>query len=258
MTPLRNKYCPTTFILVVLIFVFTCGPKPTPQSKFKNFLQEASDKVSEGDYENALKYYRKALKINYKEPQLYREMAYCFEKMSMNDSAITYYEGAIVFNPKDIDSYQSIGNIYYKQKMYHEAMTWYDRGMELGYLYPQNYCRLASIYYRWGEYDRAKDYYKNAIMVDSSFSEAYYGLGLVNYLSGDTVMAETYFLSAFDTGPNPNSAFMLGKIFFEHDQFAKAEKWFDSYLELNPNGDFSYKAKEYKRIIMIRRRSGEK
>lgn len=244
-------------VLVVIMSILACGPRPTSQSRFYSFCQKASDNMSEGDYERALKYYRKALKIDYREPKLYREMAYCFEKMGMSDSSITYYEGAIVFNPKDIDAYQAIGDIYYKQKMYHKAMTWYDRGMELGYLYPQSYVKLASIYYSWGEYDRAKGYYDYAITVDSTFSEAYFGFGLVNYLTGDTVLAETYFLSAFDTGPYPKAAFMLGKIYFERNQFAEAEKWFDTYLEFKPNGDSAHKAKEYKRFIRLQKRPVE-
>lgn len=257
MASLQKEVYYTSLILAVTISVFGCGPKPAPQLRFQSFCQKASDKMSEGNYNQALKYYRKALQINQKEPLLYRKMAYCFEKLAMTDSAVTYYEGAIVFNPGDIDAYQAIGDIYYQQKMYHEAMTWYDRGMELDYLSPRSYTRLANIYYRWREYNRAKEYYLNAITVDSTFSEAYYGLGLINCLAGDTTLAETYFLDAFNNRLHSQAAFMLGKINFDRHQLAEAEKWFDIYLDLNPDGDSAFKAEEYIRIIMIRKRAGE-
>lgn len=247
------------FIIVFLIMIIpTCGPKLSSETRFLNHYQTADEFMLKNDYKKAIKYYRKAMKIQHKNPKVYRQMALCFEKLNQLDSSITYYEGAIVFNPKDSDAYQRIADIYYDQSMPHEAMTWYDRAIDLGYIYPESYTKLGNIHYRWKEYINAKNYYEYATIADSSNAAGYYGLGLTHLALGDTLAAETDFQNAVNYGSHANASFMLGLICFKKHEYDKALKWFNTYLRFEPEGEYVLKAKEYVMTIKIKMKAMDK
>ncbi|MCD6162175.1 MAG: tetratricopeptide repeat protein [candidate division Zixibacteria bacterium] len=233
-----------------------CGPKLPPEERFLNNYQTGHELMLNRKYERAIKHFRKAMKIQDSNPEVYRQMAVCFEKLNETDSAVVYYEGAIVFNPKDSDSYQRIGDIYYEQGDLHEAMTWYDRAKDLGYIQPRSYYRLGNVHYEWQRYEMAKQCYEFAIIADSTYADAYYGLGKIELAAGDTVKAEANFHKAAEAYSHSNSYYMLGTLYYKQQDSDRALKWFEAYLRLAPEGKYSLKAKDYRMKIMLEKKAG--
>jgi tetratricopeptide (TPR) repeat protein len=244
-------------ILLTLIMIIagaaSAEPKPEDKLKYQQYTTKGDTLKAQGKYKDAIKNYKKALKIENTSAQIYRDIALCFDKLNLPDSVITYYEGAIVYNPRDIDAYQQIAMINYYQQNPHEAMSWFERAMDLGTLSPQSYTALGNIYYHWKEYTRARGYYESSVTVDSNYSDGYYGIGLINMTIGDTNSAVDYFAKALQTGNSDKSAYMLGTIAFNRSQYDDAVKWFDQYLKAEPKGDFAAKADELKRIIALKK-----
>jgi len=258
MNNITIKYGLTLITAFIAFFTLFCGPKPSEEARFLDHYQAGDNFMQDKKYKKALKQFRKALKIQNKNPKLYRQMALCFENLDQTDSAVTYYEGAIVFNPKDSDAYQRIGDIYFNSGMPHEAMTWYDRAQDLGYLYAESYIRLGKIHAAWKEYDWAIRYYEYAVIVDSTNMESYYFLGLIYLAQKDTLQALAHFSKAADFNRHANSAYMLGLINYEIQNYDEALKWFNSYLQVEQSGDYSLKAKDFIMTIKLKKKAEER
>jgi tetratricopeptide (TPR) repeat protein len=233
--------------------ILGCGPKPGPAIKFQEYVKKAQQQMADQRYSQAIDNFRKALKLKENDPQVFRDIAQCYEKLGNTDSAVAYYEGAIVFNPKDIDSYQQVGDIYYGQKDYHEAMTWYDRASEIGILSSSSYVALGNIYYRWREFTRAREYFQQSVQIDSGCSEGYYGSGMIDLAFGDTSAASNEFEKATQIGKLPKATYFLGLIEYNRNQFEKADEWLKLYLQQDSTGEFAARANEYIRLIAIKK-----
>ena len=267
MNNITIKYGLPLITAFIVFFALFCGPKPSEEARFLNHYQAGDNFMQDKKYKTALKQFRKALKIQDKNPKLYRQMALCFENLDQTDSAVTYYEGAIVFNPKDSDAYQRIGDIYFNNGMPHVAMTWYDRAQDLGYLYAESYIRLGKIHAVWKEYDWAIRYYEYAATVDSTNMESYYSLGLIYLIQKDTLRALAHFSKAADFNRrqtsqdtsvglrHANSVYILGLINYKIKNYDEALKWFNSYLQVEPSGDYSQKAKDFIMTIKLKKKA---
>jgi len=242
-------------IFIALIAVAACGPKPSETDRFKQHLAEAKLAMSESKYPAAIKSFRKALQIHENDAEVHFDIAGCFEKIGLADSAILYYEGSIIFNPNNILAYEKIGDIYYKRQDWHEARSWYDRGMELGRLKPSSNLALGNIHYRWREWVKARDYFLTAARGDSSNAEAHLGLGLSRLSLGDTTLAIADLEKAVELASFSKAMFYLGMAEFNRNRFADSERWLTMYLDREPLGEFGNRAKEYLRIIAIKKRS---
>jgi tetratricopeptide (TPR) repeat protein len=241
------------FAAALLLAFSGCGPKPDPKERFQELVEKGNSQYKQGQYRDAIKAYKKALKIENNNANVFSSLANAYEKLELPDSAMSYYEGAIVFNPRDIDAYQKIANINYQQKNLHEAMSWYDRAQDLGSLTPQSYSILGNIYYRWREFQRAEGYYNRALEIDSTFGEALYGNGLVDLAFGDTVASVASFGKALQNGSISKAAYMLGLIEYNLNHLDSAEGWLKDYLKRDPSGDLARKATELIHLITTKK-----
>jgi len=242
-----------SYLLPAMVSVFvvsiSCGLfAPSEDSYLKNYTK-AHEYMIQNQPHRAIPLYKKVLKQKEDFASAYQEIAVCLQMIGENDSAIVYYEGAIVYNPRNVDAYQSIGNIYYMQGNYDEALIWYDRATEVDDLYPRSYNNMATICLSRGNYEKAKNYYGLAITVDATYPRAYYGLGIVAWKQGNVEEAEAKFLDAVKVGSMPEAIYMLGRLYFEKKIYDKAKDWFERYLEKEPYGEWSEKAKDMLLII---------
>jgi tetratricopeptide (TPR) repeat protein len=236
-------------VLLAILVAAACGPKPDSNAQYQRYLDKAKKQIAKEKYADAINNLHKALKNSENNPEIYREIAFCYEKLNLSDSAISYYEGAIVFFPKDIDSYQKIGDIYNNEKNYNEAMSWYERGMDLGRLQASSYQALGNINLRWREYRKALEYFERAVEVDSTNADSYYGLGFSQFQLGDTSNAAVSFEKSASIGTQPKAAYLLGMICYSRNEIDQAKKWLTIYLQKEPAGDYSTKADNLLRKI---------
>ncbi|MCP4580065.1 MAG: tetratricopeptide repeat protein [candidate division Zixibacteria bacterium] len=252
----RNMLSILTAISIFLIILTGCGAKPDPV-RFESFRERGIRLMVAGEYDKAVREFRKALKIDDKDSRLYISMAECFEQLNESDSAVTYYEGAIIFNPGDSNPYQIIGDIYFENQDYDEAMAWYDRAQQIGYLKPGSYIKLAKIHQNWNQFDFASQYYTLAVAIDSSNIDGFYGLGLMKLMAADTVMAEYNFLEAITKGPHARAAYRLGLIRAERKHYDEAIKYLDQCAQLEPDSDLGRQAYQRRIEIIMKMKAGQ-
>jgi tetratricopeptide (TPR) repeat protein len=243
-------------VVLVLTALFSCGPKPSAkQDKYLTYYAEAHAFMEQNQPAKAIPLYKKAIAKKIDFAQAYHELAVCYQQIGDDSLAIDNYEGSIVYNPKDVDAYQSIGNMFFVKRQYDEAMSWYDKATEVDFLYPRSYNNMATIWFMRGDSAQAKKYWNQAISIDATYPRAYYGLGLVALAENDTTEAESKMLDAVKIGSMPEAIYTLGTIYYDKHNYEQAESWFNRYLEKEPAGQWSDKARDM--LVIIGQKKGQ-
>ncbi len=115
--------------------------------------------ASQGNYEEALKDYDKAIRYNSKDPVAYAGRGYIYQKMGNNDMAIADYTRAIELDPTDDELYLIRGLAYSLKGDHDRAILDYSRAIEIDPSSSDAYFNRAQSYEAKGNNEQAvKDY----------------------------------------------------------------------------------------------------
>ena len=145
---------------------------------------------SKGDYDKAIEYYQKSLKIGLKKlgsehPDVatsYNNLGKAYESKGDYGKAIEYCQKALKIDlkklgpehPKVAGDYNSLGLIYKRRGGYGKAIEYYQKALKIdlkkiGPEYPgvaKLYNNLGAVYSRKGDYDKAIEYYQKSLKID--------------------------------------------------------------------------------------------
>lgn len=175
----------------------------------------------QGDYNQAIVYYNKALDINLTfYGQSHPEVARNYSNIGrihfdQGDYliALEYYEKALkirlsVYRENHlevVENYNSIAAIYDKQRDYSTALEYYKKSLNIRlFLYGENHPDLAGvynnvgrIYFNQGDYSIALEYYEKALKINLSVygenhpevANSYFGIGIMDFCQKEYVKA---------------------------------------------------------------------
>ncbi len=198
-----------------------------------------------GNYDRAITFYKKAIKINKEAPALYnlgiiylqtgddkKGAQYLQEALELNKNLLSIYPKLMDIYQKlnEHDKLEQVARMYEAAKVYNAgeehfqkgvkawleqnyeaAIEEYKKSIEGNPSNPSAYSNLGYIYFDIGFPDKAYEYQKKAIDIDPEFANAHYGLALIYKRWGDT---------------------------------EGAKKHWQEYLRIEPKGYYSRKAKE--------------
>ncbi len=95
------------------------------------------------------------------------------------EQAIGEYTKAIEINPNYAEAYNNRGLSFYNQTKYEQAITDYTKAIELNPKYADAYNNRGIVYYDQGQHNQAIKDYSKAIEVNKSYAKAYHNRGLV-------------------------------------------------------------------------------
>ena len=187
----RNVIKLVAFIALFLSFeVAFCGNDTIPSAP--QTAEEWSDKGSvahgNGDYDEAIKCFEKAIKLNSKYAEAYNNLGYAYAVGKENyEKAIKYYKKAIKLNRNYADAYLNLGRAYHRGKQnYDKAIKCYEKSIKLN---PQNAKAYNNLGYTYvickKDYDKVMEYCNKAIELDPNYAEPYCTLSLVYAMRGD-------------------------------------------------------------------------
>ena len=182
-------------------------------------------KNEQGDYQEAVSFYKRALEIEEKSlpanhPDLatsYNNIGWVYYNMGEYSKALSFYERALEIRQKSLPanhpllatSYNNIGLVYYNMGEYSKALSFYEKDLEISKKsLPANhpdlatsYNNIGSVYYNMGEYSKALSFYEKDLEISKkslpanhpSLATSYNNIGSVYYNMGEYSKALSFY-----------------------------------------------------------------
>ena len=183
-----------------------------------------------GDYDKALEYYNKALKIskavlgeNHRDTAMsYGNIGVVYDNLGDYDKALEFKNKALEIqkdvlgenHPDTAMSYGNIGNVYHNLGDYDKALEYYFKALEikkdvLGEKHPDtaiSYNNIGVVYKNLGDYDKALEFHNKALEIrkevlgemHADTADSYDNIGVVYRNLGDNDKALEYHNKALD------------------------------------------------------------
>ncbi len=219
---------------------------------FKAYANLAYTSKSIEKYDEARKYYEKAIKLNPNNECAYTNLASLLKNdyFKEYDLSKKYFEKAIELNPNYTNAYFNFANLlksdYFKE--YDLARKYYEKAIEIAPKQFDVYINLGVLlqndYFK--EYNLARKCYEKAIKLDINLDFSYYNIGLL--LSNDYFkeydFARKYYEKAIEVNPNYFQAYHnLAVLYYYHlENKEKSDYYFAKAIELNKESLISRKA----------------
>lgn len=188
------------------------------------------------EYDNAIKFFNKALKIAPKDARVYYWKGNIEIARYDSANALKNLNKAIQLKPNFVSAFNSFTELFNKYELYNTAIKYANRGLTIDNADPKLNFNKAEAYRmkRFFE-DSATFYYQKTINRDKSFFMASYYLGKYNFDKGNFKNAQKHFESALQYNANlSNTHYYLGLCFKYANKKEQALASFDKVLKLDP------------------------
>ncbi len=213
-----------------------------------------------GKTDEAIEFYRRALKFNSSDPIIYRNLSIAHRNKKDYPAAQEAIERAISLDPGNTKNRVLFGNILFEQRKYDDARRLYQDALsrdpenasalynlgisllrsgdrvsameylkkagdadKLGKVAHMSYSKLGSLYSTMQDYDTAEKYLKMAVSVDPTDPVDRYNLGLVHLKRNDKEKALGEFLKAHELAKNDAKVLEgLGEAYFALREYDKS------------------------------------
>ena len=109
------------------------------------WIARANTYMQQGNYEDAITYYTKVLKVNPKDAISYNNRGLAWGKKGDYDNAIADFTKAVEIDPQFADAYKNRGIVYYNKGDYNRTCSDFQKSCELGYCKDLNRARKEGI-----------------------------------------------------------------------------------------------------------------
>lgn len=159
------------------------------------------------DYNAAIEYFYKALKLNPKNSQAYNNLAMCYWLKNNSTLAIKYFKKAHYSNKNYTQPLVNLALLYKQLKDEKKEVYYLQKAIQFNTNDYWAYYLLGEYYKSKSQYAKAIAYYKEVVKINEKFPQVYLGLGMS---------------------------------FFETEEFNYALMALNQYKELNPTSDLAY------------------
>ncbi|PCI95922.1 MAG: hypothetical protein COB15_11635 [Flavobacteriales bacterium] len=177
----------------------------TDSEEAKKYFDQAAKYGNEEDFNNAKKFYLKAIKTDSKYVEAYDNLGLIYRRLEDFDKAIKYYNKSIEIFPKGQMAHQNLAAVYGIKKDYKSAINEYEAILKISPNNPEGYYGIANSYMMLSQFDDALVNAKKALDLYEKINshhigDGYYMVGLINYYKGDKENAKEYLQMAKDKG----------------------------------------------------------
>jgi tetratricopeptide (TPR) repeat protein len=130
-------------------------------------LEKAGDAArAQKDYDQAIQYFREALRKDRKNAVLYNKMGLAQLKLSDPGAARSSFEKSAKYNPKYADALNNVGATYYVQRNYGSAAKYFKKALALAEDRAVFHVNLGAAWFGQNKLDRAVAEYSRAVELD--------------------------------------------------------------------------------------------
>jgi tetratricopeptide (TPR) repeat protein len=134
-----------------------------------------------GRYDDAISYFSKAIEIDPRLVEAYKNRGNIYSRMGKYDQAILDYNKALEIDPADAWVYHYRGNAYHKKGNDDQAISNYNKAFEMNPNDILAYKSRGNSYLSMGKYDQAISDFNKAMEIIPSDAPAYYLRGKAYY-----------------------------------------------------------------------------
>lgn len=223
----------------------------------------AGRSFDEGEYEVALGYYEKLLRVNPDNVEAYCKAGTCCQLLRQFEKALEAYENAILLDPNFAAAYRGLGEVYFLLHRDEDAIEAYKQAIRLTPESTALYRSLASLYTIVNHPEESRECYEQIVAITQDIDPAgrhahYYDLGLAYNNLGHYAEATAVLNKAVRLNPDlPFAYYSLGVAYDELGDrersiasFEEAVRTYRRAIRLDPNDKdaHSFLALSYTRL----------
>lgn len=199
------------------------------ESYFKGYYNDAIAEFKEV-IESAASDAEKAVALTY--------IGIIHDEKGKTDEAIDYYRRALRFNSSDPVIYRNLAIAYRHKRDYAAAIDAIERALSIDPNNTNNKVLYGNILFEQRNYEGAKKMYQDALATNPENASALYNLGIVLLKSGDKVAGMEYLKKAADADKIGKVAHLsyskLGSLYSSMMDYDAAEKYLKMAIAINP------------------------
>jgi tetratricopeptide (TPR) repeat protein len=196
---------------------------------------------SEGNYEEAIRNYSRAIEMNSQYLDPYKDRAYLYHSNREYDAAVHDYSKAIELDAQNSDLYCNRGIAFHNQKELDLAISDYDKAIGLNPKITQAYFGRGNAYFSRHDFDQAIVDYGRVIELNPEHAEAYERRGCAYIHDGNYQYAIKDLSKAIELDPQlTNAYFSRSRAYTDLDNYAEAINDYTKVIELNPESVTAY------------------
>ncbi|MCX8021390.1 MAG: tetratricopeptide repeat protein [Syntrophorhabdaceae bacterium] len=189
-----------------------------------------------GEYQLAIKDYRKALTIDPDDYTTHTNICSLFIKMGDLKNAYMHCSNAIKLKPEPYDALNGLGTIFFHIKDYKKALIYYRMAVNMNPLFAQAYYNLCSTYQNMREFGLAIEACNRAIEIKPDYVEAYINLGSIFLSINDYKRAVQFYKHALEIDPDfPPTHNNLSVVYYYMGYYDLAEFHYRKAIKLGYN-----------------------
>lgn len=230
-----NK-CMRFFCLAVLLLLcFTAGCGGRNKENELAYRQLGINKMAEGDYEEAVKMFQKALDqsmavIGELELDICYYKAAAQYKAGDTDGAMQTYTALIDYDEENADALYLRGILYLEQGDGDSAMTDFENALKADKKNGAMYNKIGEQLKQSGLTEEAEKIWTRGLALKGETAAEYREKGYAYVLLGQYDSAKTYLDKANELG-DTEALFYLGKLYEAQENTAKAGEMYEAYIE---------------------------
>ena len=143
-------------------------------------------------YQEAIKYFIKAIKLNPHKPTIYYNLGLAYHHIGNMEEAITYYEKAIELKPDYAEAYCNLGMSFNEKRDLEKAIESYEETIKIDPNHAGAYMNLGNAFVLCGDCHTAIENYKKAISLDDGTNNFLGGLLFASNYSHDMSAEEIF------------------------------------------------------------------
>jgi Flp pilus assembly protein TadD len=147
----------------------------------------ASALVKNGEIEEAIEHYNKAIRLAPEYDNAYKNRGIAYTKLGRYQMAIEDYNKAIHLKPDNADVYYNRGVTYTKLGRYQMAIEDYNKAIRLKPDDAAAYNNRGAIYIKFDQYQIAIEDFSNAIRLKPDDADTYFNRGFVYFNQGNII-----------------------------------------------------------------------
>ncbi|PCJ81070.1 MAG: hypothetical protein COA49_07135 [Bacteroidetes bacterium] len=189
-----------------------------------------------GQWKTAIAILEKALALDETNESALFELAFCYDKVNDIKSAICFFEKYIDENPYSVNGWYNLGNSFHRLGSLKEAVDAYDFAIAIDPKYSRAYTQKAEALITLENFAAAIDTYRDSLQIDNATPHIYCCMGECYERMEDYIEAENYYNKSLDIDSDFTDAYVgLGVLADLQSDAAMAVRFFEQAVLLEPN-----------------------